>query len=118
MLKLLTDIAFLCAGLLVLIALFWACTYERNRWRAALEADFTARLGSLDIDGYELMVDKVTLPTPHRAADVYRIFHDLQGNYFLYIKNGYAAGALTPLARERALQAAKMSGYPCKGPQV
>ncbi|MBA6066059.1 hypothetical protein [Pseudomonas mosselii] len=64
MLKLLNDIAFLCAGLLVLIALFWACTYERNRWRAALEADFTARLGSLDIDGYELMVDKVTLPTP------------------------------------------------------
>ncbi|ORT73569.1 hypothetical protein [Pseudomonas mosselii] len=118
MLKLLTDIAFLCAGLLVLIALFWACTYERNRWRAALEADFTARLGSLDIDGYELMVDKVTLPTPHSAADVYRIFHDLQGNYFLCIKNGYAAGALTPLARERALQAAKMSGYPCKGPQV
>ncbi|BCJ06496.1 MULTISPECIES: hypothetical protein [unclassified Pseudomonas] len=118
MLKLLTDIAFLCAGLLLLIALFWACTFERNRWRAAFEADFTTRLGNLGIDGYELVVDNVTLPTPHRAADVYRIFHDLKGNYFLYIKNGYAAGALKPLTSERALQAAKMSGYPCKGPQV
>lgn len=117
MLKLLTEIAFLCAGLLALIALFWACTYERNRWRATFDADFTAMLGSLDIDNYELLVDKVTLPTTHRAADVYRIFHDLQGNYFLYIQNGYAAGALKPLTRERALQAAKMSGYPCKGPQ-
>ncbi|MEW9678837.1 hypothetical protein [Pseudomonas sp. TE50-2] len=64
MLKLLTDIAFLCAGLLLLIALFWACTYERNRWRAAFEADFTTKLGNLGIDGYELVVDKVTLPTP------------------------------------------------------
>lgn len=95
---------------LLLAALLIVIFHARKRGREKLNAEFRTALGALDIERYELLVDKMTTPSTDRTAEVYRIVRDSQDRYFLYTKIGSSAGVLQPLSKERALLAVKVNG--------
>jgi len=113
---LLEDIVRFCLPPLVLLAMFWGATYERNRWHAGFLKDFAAALAKLGIHRHVLIIDKRLNPLTHRTGEIYRIFHDGQGSYYLYTKIGNADGVLKALTRERALLAIETCGYPLVSP--
>lgn len=82
-----------------------------NPWLDDLEIEFQAALRNLGLEGSDFIVDRVVTPSGDRIADVYRIFRDVNGHYFLFMKTGESLGVLKPLTKERALLAAKLSGY-------
>lgn len=82
-----------------------------NPWLDDLEIEFQAALGNLGLEGCDFIVDRVVTPSGDRIADVYRIFRDVNGHYFLFMKTGESPGVLKPLTKERALLAARLSGY-------
>ena len=86
-----------------------------NRWEAGINADFQAALKNLHIVSYELLVDRTVCPSSNRYPEVYRILRDQDDRYFLYMLLDDAKGVLKPLTKERALIAAKMSGYQKNG---
>lgn len=87
-----------------------AYRHNMRKWRSKIDAELQAALSGLGVDGYTLIVDKLTSPSTDRTADVYRILHNDQGRYFLFIKTGEHPGVLKPLTKERALLAAQMNG--------
>lgn len=86
-----------------------------NRWEVGIDADFQAALQRLHIVNYELLVDRTVSPSPNRYAEVYRILRDQDDRYFLYMLLADAKGVMSPLTKERALIAARMSGYQNRG---
>lgn len=82
-----------------------------NPWLDDLEIEFQAALRNLGLEGCDFIVDRVVTPSGDRIADVYRIFRDVNGHYFLFMKTGESPGVLKPLTKERALLAARLSGY-------
>ena len=86
---------------------------NQDQWLSAFEDDFKSALDSLHISSYEFIIDKVINPYGDVTAktEVYRILRDQDDRYFLYMKTGDSPGVLTPLTKERALLAAKLSGY-------
>lgn len=97
---------------LVLFLLFCLVTHIRRvrKWRLDVEADFDAALQRLHIDNYHFLANQNTPPGMHRPPNVYRILHDQQGRYFVYLHSGANPGVLHSLTEERALLAAKLSG--------
>lgn len=96
-----------CLLLAVLVVVIF---YARKQGREKLDAEFRAALRTLNIEQYELLVDKVVTPSTDRTAEVYRIVRDSQDHYFLYLKIGSAAGVLQPLTKERAMLAVQANG--------
>ncbi|PVZ20177.1 MULTISPECIES: hypothetical protein [unclassified Pseudomonas] len=84
--------------------------HTHRTWRAKIDAELQSALNDLGAGGYTLVVDKLTSPSTDRTANVYRILHDEQDHYFLFMKIGEHPGLLKPLSKERALLAAKMNG--------
>lgn len=82
-----------------------------NPWLDELEVEFQNALNRLGLKGCEFIVDRVVTPSGDRIAEVYRIFRDASGHYFLFMKTGESPGVLKPLTEERALLAARLSGY-------
>ncbi|MGN9498007.1 hypothetical protein ACTMQ1_24005 [Pseudomonas syringae pv. aptata] len=101
------------ALLMLLVVIF--SVRGANRWEAGINSDFQAALKSLHIVSYELLVDRTVSPNSNRYAEVYRILRDQDDRYFLYMLLDDAKGVLKPLTKERALLAAKMSGYQKNG---
>ncbi|WP_144938209.1 hypothetical protein [Pseudomonas alabamensis] len=102
-------VSFACV-IAIFLGLLKLIPYQRARSRRQLDDEFAAALGAQGIQHWTLLVDKVTLPSPDRTAEVYRIVQADAGRHFLYTKIGSAKGVLMPLSRERALQAARMVG--------
>lgn len=101
------------AGVMPLLAIalvVLAYRHNMKKWRSKIDAELQAALSRLGVGAYTLVVDKLTSPSTDRTADVYRILHDDQGRYFLFIKTGEHPAVLKPLTRERALLAAQMNG--------
>ncbi|WP_109514340.1 hypothetical protein [Pseudomonas ovata] len=101
------------AGVMPILAIALAIlAYRHNmkKWRFRIDAELQAALNGQGIEAYTLIVDKLTPPGTNRTADVYRILHDGQGRYFLFIKTAEHPGVLKPLTQERALLAARMNG--------
>ncbi|WP_430303214.1 hypothetical protein [Pseudomonas sp. DC418] len=96
--------------LLAIALVFLAYRHNMKKWRSKIDAELQAALSGLGVDCYTLIVDKLTSPSTNRTADVYRILHDDQDRYYLFIKTGEHPGVLKPLPKERALSAAKMHG--------
>lgn len=94
---------------LLLAALLAVMFYARKRGRDKLDAEFRTALGALNIEHYELLVDKVTTPSTDRTAELYRIVRDSQDHYFLYTKIGSSPGLVQPLSKERALLAVQVN---------
>lgn len=86
-------------------------TRRIKRWNTELNACFQGALKNLNINTYECLVDRIVPPTLGRTPEVYRIFHDQDENYFLYIKIEDTPGVLKSLTKERAHLAAETSGY-------
>lgn len=80
-------------------------------WSDELESDYKAALRTLNVGGHDLVVDRVIRLGPGKTPEVYRILRDTNEHYFLYIKTENDPGVLKPLSKERALLAAKMSGF-------
>jgi hypothetical protein len=81
-------------------------------WSDDLESDFRSALETLHVESYVLIVDRVMKLGGGRTPEVYRILRDSYDHYFLYMKTENDKGVIKPLTKERALLAAKMSGYP------
>lgn len=96
--------------MVVFLGLLKLIQYQRTRSRRQLEDEFATTLSAQGIQQWTLLVDKVTLPSTDRTAEVYRIVQADAGRHFLYTKTGSAAGVLMPLSRERALQATRVAG--------
>jgi len=82
-----------------------------NPWLNDLEIEFQTALRNLGLEGCDFIVDRVVTPSGDKIAEVYRIFRDVNGRYFLIMKTGESPGVLKPLTKERALLAARLSGY-------
>lgn len=95
---------------LLLAALIAVIFYARKRGKEKLDVEFRAALATLNIEQYELLVDKVVTPSTDRTAEVYRIVRNSQDNYFLYLKIGSSPGVLKPLSKERAMLAVQANG--------
>ncbi len=80
-------------------------------WETGISADFQAALRDMHIESYELLVDRTVRPSSNTYAEVYRILLDQDGRYFLYMLLDDTKGVIKPLTKERALIAARMSGY-------
>ena len=91
-------------------ALIAVMFYARKRSKEKLDAEFRTALSALNVEQYELLVDKVVTPSTDRTAEVYRMVRDDQDRYFLYLKVGSSPGVLQPLAKERALLAVQANG--------
>lgn len=102
-------VSFACV-IAIFLGLLKLIPYQRARSRRQLDDEFAAALGAQGIQHWALLVDKVTLPSTDRTAEVYRIVRADTGRHFLYTKIGSAKGVLMPLSRERALQAARTVG--------
>ncbi|GAB7530269.1 hypothetical protein PS3A_26800 [Pseudomonas sp. 3A(2025)] len=87
-----------------------AYRHNMKKWRSKIDAELQTALSGLGVGAYTLIVDKLTAPSTNTTADVYRILHDDQDRYFLFIKIGEHPGVLKPLTKERALLAAQMNG--------
>lgn len=101
------------AGVMPILAIVLAVlAYRHNmkKWRSKIDAELQTALSELGVDCFTLIVDKLTSPSTNRTADVYRILHDDQDRYYLFIKTGEHPGVLKSLTRERALLAAQMNG--------
>ncbi|KQQ68145.1 hypothetical protein ASF84_03150 [Pseudomonas sp. Leaf127] len=96
--------------ILAIALVVWAYRHNLKKWRSTIDAQLQVALSGQGVDAYTLIVDKLTPPGTNRTADVYRILHDNQDRYFLFIKTGEHPGVLKPLTRERALLAASMNG--------
>lgn len=93
-----------------LIALaVWAHRHNGKKWRSKIDAELQEALHGLGVDDYTLIVDKLTAPSTDTTADVYRILHNSEGRYFLFIKIGSSPGVLRPLSKDRALLAAQLN---------
>lgn len=82
-----------------------------KRWETEKRECFDAALKSLHIDHYEVVVERVIPPIQNTTPQVFRIFHDRNGRYFLYLKVEGTPRVIKPLTKERALLAAEKSGY-------
>ena len=101
------------AGVMPIMAIVLAVlAYRHNmkKWRSRIDAELQTALEKLGVSAYILIVDKLTSPSTDRTADVYRILHDDQDHYFLFMKIGEQPAVLKPLSKERALLAARMNG--------
>lgn len=100
------------AGIAIL-AVIWIIFSLRgaNQWEADISKDFQAALKNLHIVSYELLVDRTVAPSSNTHAEVYRILRGQDGRYFLYMLLDDAKGVMKSLSEERALIAARMSGY-------
>lgn len=98
-------------GIAVLVVTVFLASRIRDRWVDDLESEFQTALRGLGIESCHFIIDRVITPGTDRPAEVYRIFHDADDRYFFFMKNGDSPGVLKPLTKERALLAAKMSGY-------
>lgn len=83
----------------------------RDSWSERAEAEFQTALKDLQISQHVLIIDRMMPPYGNSTAEVYRILHDQQERYFLYMQIGDSSGVLKPLTKERALLAATLSGY-------
>ncbi|MFJ4348698.1 hypothetical protein [Pseudomonas sp. NPDC089401] len=84
---------------------------QRERWWARMERTFRADLAHLQLEGFELLVDKVKPPVRGRATQIYRILRGHCGRYFLYMSTDDCPAVIKQLSEERALLAARQSGY-------
>lgn len=85
-------------------------TLRVRRWRRNVKADFDAALQRLHIETYELLVDRNLARGTRRPPEIYRILHDHEDHYFLYLHSAGGPGVLTPLTKERALLAMQING--------
>lgn len=91
--------------------IFYVHRDKLDWWSDDLESDFQAALETLHVERYELIVDHVIRLGGGITPEVYRILRDGDDHYFLYMKTENEKGVIKPLTKERALLAAKMSGY-------
>ena len=99
-------------GILVLVVAVFLASRIRDRWVDDLDTEFQTALRGQGIESCNFIINRVITPSTDRPGEVYRIFHDADDRYFFFMKSGDSPGVLKPLTRERALLAAKMSGYP------
>jgi hypothetical protein len=100
------------AGLTLMIVITVILVWRyRDPWRDEFEAEFKCALASLDISDHGFIIDRVISPRGGQIAEVYRILRDPNDRYFLFMQTGDSPGILKPLTKERALLAAKLSGF-------
>ena len=100
------------AGLTLMIVIIVVLVWRyRDPWHEDFEAKFKRALASLNISDHELIIDRVIRPRGADIAEVYRILRDPEDRYFLFMQTGDSPGILKPLTKERALLAAKLSGF-------
>jgi hypothetical protein len=101
--------------IVVTVVLVWR---YRDPWRDEFEAKFKRALARLNISDHELIIDRVVSPRGRHIAEVYRILRDPDDRYFLFMQTGDSPGILKPLTKERALLAAKLSGFERAAPDI
>lgn len=107
------------AGLTLMIVITVVLVWRyRDPWRDEFEAKFKLALANLNISDHELIIDRVISPRGAHVAEVYRILRDPDDRYFLFMQTGDSAGILKPLTKERALLAAKLSGFGQAAPHM
>ncbi|MBV6286163.1 hypothetical protein [Pseudomonas aegrilactucae] len=94
--------------LVIFLSVVWRLGNTR-RWELRVEEDLAAALQRFNIMQHDLLMDQVVRPGPSRMGQVYRILHDRQGHYFLYLHMQGHKGMLKPLTPEQALLAVKMN---------
>ncbi|SDI96319.1 hypothetical protein [Pseudomonas abietaniphila] len=94
--------------IVIIVVLVWR---YRDPWHEEFESKFKRALASLNISDHELIIDRVISPRGGHVAEVYRILRDPDDRYFLFMQTGDSPGILKPLTKERALLAAKLSGF-------
>jgi hypothetical protein len=100
------------AGLTLMIVITVILVWRyRDPWHDEFEAEFKCALDRLNISDHELIIDRVISPRGGQNAEVYRILRDPDDRYFLFMQTGDSPGILKPLTKERALLAAKLSGF-------
>lgn len=101
--------------IVITVVLVWR---YRDPWHEEFESKFRLALASLDISDHELIIDRVISPRGGHVAEVYRILRDPDDRYFLFMQTGDSPGILKPLSKERALLAAKLSGFERAAPDI
>ncbi|WP_207885530.1 hypothetical protein [Pseudomonas sp. 30_B] len=98
-------------GLPVLAVLALLTDYRIARqMKIDLTQDFQDTLDAFRIGTYEVLVERTSHGHANRVSEVYRIFFDNKGQYYLYQYVSGHRGILKPLSRERALLAAGTQG--------
>jgi len=101
--------------IVITVVLVWR---YRDPWHEEFESKFRFALASLNISDHELIIDRVISPRGGQNAEVYRILRDPDDRYFLFMQTGDSPGILKPLTKERALLAAKLSGFGQAAPHM
>lgn len=96
------------AVLFMFLSIMWHMNNIR-RWETSTRQDFEQALKRLNIEDYQLLVERSVTPGSRRQGNIYCILHDQAENYFFYQRIGNDQGVLKPLTKERALLAAKMN---------
>lgn len=95
------------------VLLIFLVLFVRHRliqqWKLEVKTDFEAALRHLRVERHEVLTDRSVYPGGNRPGEVYRILHNQNGQYFLYLHTPGSPGILQPLTRERALLAAKFN---------
>lgn len=92
----------------LILVLFLSHRHLRD-WKRKVSADFAAALKRLGIETHEILLEKIKSPSRNQLGEVYRILHNHNGQYFLYLYTPGAPGVIQPLTEERALLAVKVN---------
>lgn len=80
-----------------------------RRWHRQEQEAFMTALRSLRISHFELLLDRTVFPSRLSPGEVYRIIHNHNDEYFLYLHTRGSPGVLQPLSKERAMLAVELN---------